>query len=607
MSFIRTVFLGHDIALWLPDPNWVSAPEITYRITTRTEQALSGRQNRRPEHLAIRHDITAKWTLARDHAAAWTEGAFTLGAAYLAIPIPCDQLTPADWHERIHDAEFVLAYDTDGRFQIAASSAVQSLSPSAFPRLAPLYVGKLTERPAVTALNEWECEFKLELAEKSPWDFRIAPAPAPVPITDTWPATLSANWRTLPEDSIEDMLTEDDEVGAGRIAPVDGQEGQAFRKQKFLVTLEDRAQIRTLLKFFEGRLGPVRSWTIPWLLQPGEVDTPVAPHATRVHFAADTLTLKYITDELAEATLEVAQLPWEIALPDGEQPEQEPEAHFFRFSAREPVGTDWRYTDWEHDLVRVESGRDAIYNGDSYSYFEYDAITRTLDLSDDPPTISSWVFDGNPLMLIAQRALDVPLHIEIRKGSPNNPNAARILYTGRIDEVTVEGRSISATSSVLGGLLDVKVPNFYFGPTCNHGFCRAGCGLDPERWTFSARVDAINGNTLDITILANPSGAAIGAGYFARGWLSKGTGLAYELRQVVDTAPLGGERHRITLKRALRSAQPGLEIKLRPHCSGTVAECKRYGNYINFGGHPFINGHNLSLPTRETAPAGGKK
>lgn len=605
-GFIRTPFLGHDIALWLPDPNWSAAPEITYTLATRSEQALSGRQNRRPKHLALRHAITARWTLPRATAAAWQEGAFALGTAYIAIPIPCDQLAWMDWPERIHNAEFVLNYDGADSFSILASSAL--VAPPPLPFLAPLFVGKIDgdERPTVTALNDYECEFSMQLVEKSPWDFRITPAPPAATLTDQWPATLSPNWRTLPEDSITDMITQE-EVGAGRLAAIDGQEGQPYRTQKFLLTLENREQIRTLLKFFESRLGSVRSWTIPWLLQPSETDTPATPHTTRVHFSEDTLKLKYITDELAEATLQVAQLPWEIEIFPGEAPEQQPEAHFFHFFAREPAGIDWRYTDWEHDLARNESGSSVTYLGDVYSLFEYDQITRTLDLSDEPLTLNSWVMDGNPLMLIAQRAIDVPINLVIRKGSPNNPDAARIIYSGRIDEVTVEGRAITAKTSVLGGLLDVKVPNFYFGPICNHGFCRPGCFLSPAAWTFPARIESIDGATIEVTLLANPPSATVGSGFFARGWLSTGYGLAYELRQIVNSLELSNGRHRITLKRALRHAVPGLDASLRPHCSGTANECVRYGNYINFGGHPHISGRNLSLPTREVAPAGGKK
>lgn len=605
-AFIRTVFLGHDISLWLPEPNWAASPEISYSIAAQVEQALSGRQNRRPKHLAIRHEITAKWTLPREDAAAWNEGSFALGAALVAIPIPCDQLAPADWHDRIHSAEFVLARDNVGGFQIVASSAVQSLNPSAFSSFAPLFVGRLTEQPAITALNDWESQFSLTLAEQSPWDFRIAPAPAAAPIGPDWPGTLSANWRTLPETAVADSL-ETDEVGSGRPAAIDGQEGQPRRTQNFLVTLDGREQIRTLLKFFESRLGPVRSWTVPWLLRPSEADTHATPHATRVRFAKESITLKYITDELAEASIEVEQLPWEIALPAGEQPELEPEAHFFRFTAAVPGGLDWRFTNWEHDIVRTEGGAPVTYRGDAHSFFEYDQITRTIDLSDDPITLASWVFDGNPLMLVIQRALDAPLRLEIRKGSPANPDAARLIYAGDIEEVTAEGRRLSATTTVLGGLLEVKAPNFYFGPVCNHGFCRPGCYLDPARWTFSATIEAIDGNTIDIAITVNPSPLTPSTGFFTRGWLGKGAGIDYELRNITQSVALGGNRHRLTLRRPLRVAQPGLALTVMPHCSGTKVECDRYDNYINFGGHPHIGSKNLSLPTREAGVAGGKK
>ena len=627
MHFIRTTFLGHDLALWLPENNWAQSPELTYTLASKIETAESGRENRAPTHACPRHKISAKWTIPAAETAAWLAGTANLGTAHIAIPIPTDRLTPADYADRIHSSQVLVAWNDTGDFRLLLASALQSTNLSTFTHLAPLYVGRLAdnERPTLRALNDQECEFTLTLDEQSPWDFRIAPAPITTTLTDTWPAILDPNWRELPEDTTKDTLTTET-LGQGRTAALDGHEGAPRRSQKFLVTLDGREQIRTFLNFFRDRQAQVRSFIIPWCLTPSEDDTPETPHSTRVRFATDNLTLKYLTDELAEAFIEVLELPWEINLPAGEKPEQPPVAYLYRFSIDVPGGGHvWRYTDWESDIEVDEStipatsgsGSSPIenreskienYQGDLTALIEHDQITKTIDLGDDPTTLTSWDFPGNPLARILQRALDVPLAIDIHECNPLDPAPVpRHLYSGRIAEVTMEGRKYTATTTVLGGKLEIKVPNFFYSITCNHGFCRAGCQLKPADWTFTATVESITAATLTIAITGPRQNSDNYDDFFRRGWISKGGGLDYELRAILASARLGAGRWQLTLKRPLRNIQPGDTITLQPACSGTIAECQRYNNYINFGGHPHMGPENLSLPSKETSPAGGKK
>lgn len=150
---------------------------------------------------------------------------------YIAIPIPVDRLTPADYAERIHSSQIVLAHDWRGNYQLVAATDLHAFDVSAFSDWAPLYVGRMAELPAVRALNKSESEFTLEIDEQSPWAFRIAPAPCADTSTDTWPAILDANWRELPEDTVINNIT-GDRVGAGRIVAIDGLEGEPRRSQK---------------------------------------------------------------------------------------------------------------------------------------------------------------------------------------------------------------------------------------------------------------------------------------------------------------------------------------------------------------------------------------
>lgn len=609
IHYHRTVHLGHDLALFLPDPNWRWALEIEHRLETRVEEGQTGRQNRRPRYSALRHTLSARWSLPREQTAEMQQALSELGLpvagdrVYVGVPIFVDKLEPERWGERIYDAQWVVEYDESG-YTIHAADALPATPARAW--FAPLLVGRLDKRPLLKALNQDESQFGLKLLERSPWDFRIAPAPEGV-VGPDWPEALAANWRELPEDWTEDILVYED-VGDGRVEALDGQDGNMHRAQQMLVTCGNRAEIRTLLNFFAARKGRVQAFTAPWCLQPGD-DTGATPHSTRATFGEDRLLLKYTSDAEAEARIPMRQVPWEMTAVGGEQPEQAPDAYFYRFWIETPGSlVEWRFTSWEHDLQRVENGVPVSYLGDTAALIEHDRITQTIDLSDEPTTLGSWLFAGNPLLRVVQRDLDLPLHVEILRGTPDEPQAATVVYTGEVLEAEMEGRKITAGTAVLGGLLEVKVPNFYFGPTCQYQFAGAGCGLAAEAWTFGAEIVSVDANEVTVRITSNPPDATLGVDWFAKGWLKKGVGAAHEIRQIVRSADLGESLQRLTLKRPLKAFLADEPVTLRPYCSGTRSECEqKFSNYPNFGGHPHIGARNLSVPARELDSPTAKK
>lgn len=604
----RTVFLGADLVLFMPDPNWKFAIEVIHRKETRTDAGKTGRENRWPRRYTMLHEISATWSLPQAETAALETQLADLSVptagdrVFFGMPMFMDQLAPASWAQRIYDAQWVLNYDETG-YAIYAANAIPAEPVRRW--LAPLLVGRLQQRPVLQAKTNLRAQCSLRLLEKSPHDYRVAPAAEGV-VSANWPAALADrdNWRELPQSSTEEIM-EYEEIGDGRMEAADGQEGTTRRTQQFLVTLKTRAQIRTLLNFFLARKGSVQSFTVPWLLQPG-ADTPETPHATRARFATDELRLLYKNDGLADAKISLVQLPWEIEGVAGETPEQAPDAYFYRLTMDVPGGPlQWRYTNWETDLARAGDG---TYKGDVEGWWEHDKITQTIDLSDDAVNLTSWLFEGNPLIRVVQRLVDVPIGIEIFKGNPADPDAAVKVYEGEIEAVSIKSRKLSATTMVLGGRLTAKVPNFFFGPECNHEFCGAGCLLDTEDWTFTGTIESVSGNEVTLVVTSNPPGATLDDDWFAKGWMSKGAGETYELKQIVRSLPLSGGRQKLTLQRPLTEYTGGEVCTFMPYCGGTKGECQdKFGNYINFGGHPFISDRNLSIPRRETTPTAGKK
>lgn len=596
-----TVFLGHDLRLFLPDPNWESELELVHRLKAEVEAGTTGRENRWRRRQSLIHELAATWWLEREATEELQGALWTMGDQYYGVPLTVDKSADAAaWADRIYDAEWVLNYDDTG-YEILAKAAIPP-NPT-YEYLAPLLVGRLDKRPQLRAFNETESTFSLRLLERSPWGFRIAPAAQAV--GDDWPESLPANWDERPVDQTDDVLIYDD-LGDGRIEAVDGQEGVTRRRQKFGMLLVDRTEIRTLLNFFVARQGRVQSWVVPWLLKPSEASSAATPHSTRVRFASDELVLRYHSPKIATAaTIEVVQLPWEIEATAGETPVRTSEAWLYRLTMAVPGGPIvWRYTSWEHDLTRS----DGTYMGDSRSLIEHDKLTQTIDLSDDPATITAWIFEGNPLLRVVQRTLDMPLKIEILSCDPDAPEAAELRYTGEIAKVGVEGRRLNASTQVLGGLLDQKVPALYFGPTCGYAFCGPGCGLAVAAWTFGGTIVSQAGQSLVVAVTSNPPGAALGADYFARGWVKKGAADTFEMRQIIRSSAAVAGQLTLTLKRPLRAFVVGQAVTWMPHCTGTRAECEnKYNNYINMFAHPHIGSRNLSIPTREINASAGKK
>ncbi len=600
----RTVFLGHDLFLFLPDPDWASRVRVRYTKETRIEESTSRRENRYPRYTALRHELTAAFMLAADAAEELQAMLVEMGTptagnrVFVGMPLPMDKLSPSDWSDRIHDSEWVVNYDQTG-YSIHAKASIPATPARAF--LAPLMVGRFAERPTLKLLNRKTVQFTVRLAERSPWDFRIAPAPE-AGIGANWPASLVPNWTTRPEDSTSDILIYE-QVGDGRVDAVDGQEGVVARSQSFAVGLFKRSEIRTLIGFFYAKQGRVQSFIVPWTHQPG-ADTPETPHDARVRFAEDSITIEYSTPNVASAGVSLRQLPWEESAVAGETPAQAAECYLYRFWIEVPGGdVEWRFTNWEHSLTYAAE----TYLGDVNALFRHDRTVQTTDMSDAPVTLSSWIFDGNPLLLIAQRALDVPLKIEILRCDPNNPAGAVIIFKGDVGDVSMQGRKLTAATVILGGLLEMKVPNFYYGSNCNFEFCGVGCGLAPEAWTFAGNIVSASGPDIDVAITSNPPGITPVNGYFARGWVKIGTGINYEIRQIVLSEHLGGSNVRLRLKRSFKN--PVGAVTFRPYCTGTRAECEeKFDNYANFGGHPHIGPQNLTIPNREIpTPNASKK
>jgi hypothetical protein len=601
----HTTHLGQPLVLCLLPANWGEALRIKHTLETQIEEGLSVRENRRPVYEAYRMTIKATLSPKGDEAADFTAMMGALKTELVGIPIYPDILRPSRWADRIYDAEFVVAFGrtkAEG-FQVVHRSAISSLDPSAFYYWAPLLVGRFDKRPELSALTRKLGDTTITLRENSPWGYRIFPAYDEAMHAADWPSKrILANWKKSPVDFTDDIL-EFKAVGKGRLQAVDNQEAAIRRGQEFTSTLPSREAIRALLNFHLARKGRVGAFTMPWEFRPG-ADTPETPHSTRVRFADDDIELSFINGNIADTKLRVLQMPWEISPTTGEQPEQPAERHLYRFKRDVPGGPIYyRYTDYERDITRIEDGITVTYLS---AQIEHDKITQGSNLDDSAAKLKSWFWTAHPWMSYVDETIEAPLGVEIFKFDPLHPDEAELRYIGDIDEVNPEGRSLAANTTVLGAMLETKVPAFFVQSLCNHDPYDEECGLREADFLCTGTLAAIINNTLTVALTNNPGARALESGWFAGGWVCVGLGERYQAREVLRSE---GDiaRQTLTVDRPLNGIGVGETVEFCPTCSGTCEACIKRKNLLNYGGHPHVDPDNQSLPTRETSMGGGKK
>jgi hypothetical protein len=599
MSFPIVNHLGRDLALLVLAPNVRddNSFEIEYACTTTVAEGGSRRETREPNapDMRLRQSCSYLFATAAE-AAAFRAGLASLGDTLLLVPIWTDVLTGAQWADRIHTGSYLLRLSDN---TILAADAV--LNPAL--EYAPFIVGRLQEQPELRPFGEAAgAEARVIVVEDSPWDYRVR-ANADVAI-DNWPATLEPDWTDVLDRS--ETGREYVTLGAGRERGVENQEA-AFRwGQEAAFTLSGRAQIRTMLGLFEKAQGRAKSLTMPWWYKPGD-DAPATPHTTKVRFASDKLSVKYLAGNVAAVKIALLQVPWEVTPIAGEQPAQAERAYLYRHTLRVPVNpVVWRYTDYSRAITVTEDGVPVTY----YPFkIQHDKFSQDFLLADEPLKLSSFVTDAHPWMLILQRRLEAPLAIDIFEHTPEVVGAnPRLRYSGEIaDTPTGRGRKLSAPTSVMGGLLEIKVPSFFVQEGCNHEFCsNPGCMLSIADFTCVGTVTAVAGALVTLNVTANPIGA-LPNDVFAGGDAEFGAGLTWQGRDIIRSENLGGSSQRFTLNRAFRDLVVGSQVTVRRSCSGTWVECESFGNTINYGGHRFVAPDNISVPERETNVKGGKK
>lgn len=372
-----------------------------------------------------------------------------------------------------------------------------------------------------------------------------------------------------------------------------------------------------------GWIGPLIGIASPTLsfLSSGNAASPATSTSLvpllLARFDSPKLELEWITDRLATASFRVRELPPELALPAGETlgttlGNLTPRAWLYEFTQTFPGATVVsRYTSYERDLT---------FSGNTYTAkkLSHGEIKTGLALDRDELTIDCDGLDIPTLLDVALLRSEVPLMLTVRRAEINGPGTATnatTAWSGEVATAAIKAKRLSAKAVALGSAFDRKAPRFYLQPGCNHGLFSTGCGLSASTFAHTATLTAVGTAgypyTFTIGSLARSGGAVLtAADVFAGGWLEIGTGASLSRRAILASTAVSGLACVLTL-----SGDPapfpsnGATITIYPGCDGRKETCATtFGNYLNFGGAPFVPTGNPSLfKLSSDAGSGGKK
>jgi hypothetical protein len=334
-------------------------------------------------------------------------------------------------------------------------------------------------------------------------------------------------------------------------------------------------------------------------------------------FKREHMTIRFRSPQLAEASLDFQEMPWETGTVSGETfgttlGTLPLSAMLYEFRQVLPDTTNiWRFTNFER----------ALSNG-SVTFtpvnIEHDSIREAATLERQQTNLTCRFFPGNPMAMLIPFQLEWPLEIVISECDVSGTTASNIqaLFVGEIESASPDGPFIKAVARSLASIHERRIPRRLIQPSCNSSLFEPApwCGVDREDWHWIGTVASYNSSTLELAL----SGVAKSFGvppievihFFAGGYLeiSFVTGKVY--RAIADsTAETGGTIVLVLGSPLITAPAAGLAVDFFPGCDGSYATCRdKFGNSARFVGFPWMPVGNPSLvKVSKNVSAGGKK
>lgn len=573
--------------------------ELAHTFDTLVGESRTSIDERRPGRRALL--VTQTCTLFLRTAAIaddWRKGLAALGPRPVAMPLWIDALPPAQWDERLYDAQKIIGFDPETGDYAVHNGPNLPGSPT-HPLYAPLLVGRWKERPAVTAITDEIGYVRVTIREASPWSFRIKPRAVPG----------ESGWAAAPDFPLKDVSEyglEADTISAAREPVLDRLNAAPRWRAEGEFTFPNRLAIRQALAHFDAMQGALHAWDdLPAWFQPG-ADTDATPDTLTARFASDTLKLSFEAGHVAHATVGFLQ---QIATPSREQA-QPGEFHLFQLKYQHDAGNPELFTDCDEPLVVPSEG---TYQPRQVAHRE---IRRSLKPQDDKATLRLEYREGSLADDWQRARLFGWVLLTIWKCDPDDPAGTRgaPIYTGFVTSVLPGGGNVLTLEATLfGRLLKERAPGAVFGRGCSTYLFSPRCRLaeaDHKSEGTAATADlSADGLTLTVHGVTGWGGTSYAENWFAHGILRTGTGRARVvvtiLASVMDAGNLVVKLARPIFPDLL--AGGGQTITLLPGCGRQYqTDCiGKFSNGPNFRGEPFMPEY-LEQTSPNSPPTGTK-
>lgn len=576
---------GTPVQVWLHQPNTKRWIDLEYNLRTDLVRSESDREDRLLGP-SLRISQKSVHVLTGASAADFRKALATLGDKRVAVPLWVDCRPVAQYSTRVHTARYWWDFEEG---EIVPDVFVPGLSPEKV--VAPLLFGRLKERPEAKAENRVLGEYEFQIDEDGPWDWRCGVHGIDSPGQE-FPA-LAPAWTRVSDLSGDRIELSD--VGQSRERAVSGSEAPARWGQEAAFVLPDRGSIRTLLTHFAlTSHGRHASFVVPAWFRPHTASTPETPSAYVARYGADQMRLRFRNQVLAETTIKLWQVPWELNPPEGEIFAQERAiAYLYRFEYLVPPHSGGpvlhQYTSWERALqINVGSG------SDEWEPAKIEHSDVRFDLrGTDSLTLMTRFQDANPVQLIWMGRDEAPVIVRIFEVDPLQTNGPRLreVFAGEVGEVSQDGEQLKAK---VGDPAGRRVPRLLVQRLDNHPVFAPESGVNRESYARTAKVlDSWFGGR-KLLLEWTDEGPHQDDDWFSGGWVEHGVGASWRFRAIAKhyREPDESSDLHVDLERPLEGVEAGDMVTLLPGYDGRweTAQSKfALGSaHYNFAGMPHV-------------------
>lgn len=590
MTLPEVTIDGEDIILLDLERDARRGMRCVHAWQTEIEESLTMRESRFRRRFVPRTTAITFYTLPRTQGAQFRAMLAAVGAKRVAQPIwPAsfryqDRLT-----DRLYDAQLHWAPATG---DIYTGGSLPAMDAAAL--LVPLIVGQLN-RPRLKPLGEKSCEFSVEVAERSPWEWRmgIFPDGGLLPgypmrlfgimefrlgfLSNYYFPELEPDRSYQLEDRSADNL-EYTPVGNNREGILSGTEAPMKWGQGATFTM-NRGQLQQMLAFLRSAQGRWKSFAAPVWFQPAPSATPQTPNGIMARLASDEVEINFTSRNHARLALDIWQLPWELNPPEGEAFELPSLAYLYEVAYHLPAGqvVYYRYTDHESNLSHLGHTWQA-------RPIEHDSINYGRDFDPATTKILCGLWADNPFMRIWRREAEGKMILRLYECSPENTGEAELLLEEEVGDVEKFDRELLVT---IGVEQDAPAPRFVLGKEDSR--VPGDPSLPLAAYERIGEITAIHNNGLDIRVEWTDAGGNPAAQYFAGGYLMWDNGSESQARDIIWHVPVAATAQLI-VRHPLRGIEVGDPLKVFPGYNHTWAQSQeRFPAHVDgYLGFPFM-------------------